>query len=118
MTSEGTEQNFLIPRPVPSPPQRPGGRRGGGEAGPRQHGDRCRAERSDREEAILGAFTFKDLMDPGVPHVLLDGVVFQVAIAAVHLQGLVADLQGDGGEEPWVPGMCSSPRAPTWASPG
>lgn len=114
MTSEGTEQNFLIPRPVPSPPQGPGGRRGGGT---HQHGDRCRAEHSDREEATLGAFTFKDLMDPGVPHVLLDGIVFQVAIAAMHLQGLVADLQGDEGEEPQVPGMRSSPRAPTWASP-
>ena len=33
----------------------------------------------------MGTFTFKDLMDPGVPHILLDGIVFQVAIATMHL---------------------------------
>lgn len=47
-------------------------------------------------ETASGRFTFQDLMDPAVPHVLLDGVVLQVAVAAVHLQGLVADLRGGG----------------------
>lgn len=36
---------------------------------------------------------FQDLMDPAVPHVLLDGIVLQVAVASVHLQGLVADSE-------------------------
>lgn len=45
-------------------------------------------------------FTFQDLVDPGVPHILLNSIVLQVAVAAVHLQGLVADLQGDRDESP------------------
>lgn len=115
VTSEGTEQNFLMPRPVPSPPKGPGGRRKAGGAQAAQ--GQMPAEHSDREETICGALTFKDLVDAGVPHILLDGVVFQVAIATVHLQGLVADLQGDGGEEPQVLGRRSSPQASTWAYP-
>ncbi len=36
--------------------------------------------------------TFQDLVHACVPHKLLDGVVLQIAIAAVHLQCLIANL--------------------------
>lgn len=34
-------------------------------------------------------------MDPGVPHILLNSIILQVAVAPMHLHSLVADLMGN-----------------------
>lgn len=96
MTSAGTEQG--LPAPRPSQDGTAGPSRGGQEQGGRRKTGSTatdgRGDGSERERTTLATFTFEDLMDPGVPHVLLDRAVLQVAVAPVHLQGLVADLLG------------------------
>lgn len=47
-------------------------------------------------------------MDPGVPHILLNSIVLQIAVAPMHLQSLVADLLGDRRTQmSLVPGDCA-----------
>src|SRR3546814_16386640 len=51
----------------------------------------------DDAHDLVGAF--QDLVHPQVPKVALDGVVLDVAVTAVKLQRLIADLEaGVGGE--------------------
>lgn len=46
-------------------------------------------------------------MDPGVPHILLNSIVLQVAVAPMHLQSLVANLLGDRRTQmSLIPGDC------------
>ena len=48
--------------------------------------------RDEHLHDLVGAL--QDLVDADVPEVLLHGVVLQIAVAPVHLQGRVHDLEG------------------------
>lgn len=56
-----------------------------------EEGSPC--QRHDVLLAVTVPFTFQDLVDSDISHKLLHGIVLQVAIAPVHLQGLVTDLR-------------------------
>src|SRR5947209_1531524 len=51
--------------------------------------------RNDHAHDLVGAL--EDLMHPQVAQIALDGKVFQVAIPAMQLQGVVHDIEADVG---------------------
>lgn len=52
-------------------------------------------------------------MDPGVPHILLNSIILQVAVAPMHLHSLVTDLLGDREEMSLVPASLWSTWLPS-----
>ena len=49
------------------------------------------SSRDDDLHDLVGSL--QDLVDPNVPHELLDGIVLQVTVAAMHLEGSIHNLE-------------------------